>query len=95
MEQLAAIVVGSALTGGVATELLRRLWPSRAERADAEDRLREDLMQEIASLRGRVDCLDHDLAEWKGKYFSLLGDYAKLKAEVETLRQRINCNGGD
>jgi chromosome segregation ATPase len=76
--------------GGGFVAVLQRLWPSRAEKTDAADKLRDDMMQLIGALRSRLEGVEKDLDCWKRDYYALRDEKSVLQGKYEVLQVSYN-----
>jgi predicted nuclease with TOPRIM domain len=87
----------SFVVGGGFVQLVGRLidsWQKRGEqKATLQDSLRDELREEATRLLVRVKEQDVELDALRDKYFALREENAKLVAEVEILRARIEQQG--
>ena len=81
-------IIGAMLTGGAVTKLIDRFWLSKKEETDAARDLREELRKALELTNDRMDRLQRDVDEWRGKYFTLLEDHIRLRAEMDLINPK-------
>lgn len=79
MEAWIALI--GAVFGGAGLKLVEHLVNRSKLRIDAAADIREELREEINSLRKEVRVLSSDLDEWKNKYYLLLERFNRMKIE--------------
>lgn len=79
------VTLGLLASGGVLTELVRRVFPSMADRKTAEENFRDDLMGRIGALNERTDRLSKELDEWRERFYCVREEKALLEAKYDVL----------
>jgi predicted nuclease with TOPRIM domain len=87
---------GGGLIVGLVVAVMERLWPTRANRLDAEAKFRGDLLENVDDLRARLSKVEGDVASWRDKYYSLTTihialqeDYLRLKGRYDILEAEV------
>lgn len=85
------IIIALVTTGlaGVGLKLTDKISNRAKEKQSAATEIRqelrlqiEDLRQEITNLKQELDTAQDELDQWKSKYYELLDDFSKAKAEL-------------
>lgn len=90
-----------ALLTGISVEIIRGIYNYYNKKTDKQiaqeknelddnQKLRTELWAEINKLRDDVEKINHELDNWKEKYFKLLGQYTALQASFDDLRREYD-----
>jgi predicted nuclease with TOPRIM domain len=89
------IALIAAAGGYAAAEIIKVLFPSKADQMNASQQLRDDLIKLRGDMQEQIRQTQKDLDEWKDKYYQLLEDYNemhnsfnKLQKEYEHLQSK-------
>lgn len=79
MSEQTIIALVAALFGGGGLKALEHILNRNKEKTDLATQLRDELRNEVNSLKEEVRGIDDDLDNWRKRYFRLLSYYHKLK----------------
>lgn len=89
-----AIIV--ALITVIGAELLKNHFSGKKLRVDESTSIRQDMRAEIQELRKKIDQVERELDDWKGKYYSMVAENndlrshnKELESEVEDMRRDL------
>lgn len=82
METLAVLLGGGAL-GAMATSIFKYLTNRREQTLTNEEKLREELQEQIDALKEEVKELRTEVNSWREKYFEIYQEHVVLKARLE------------
>lgn len=89
----------AALFGGAGLKVIEHLISRSSRKEDLAQQLRDELRQEVKTLRNQLDDIEQRLDRWKKKYYTLLVSFNELMAvamneglveEVNKIRRRMN-----
>ena len=84
------ITIIASLVSGMGTALISGQKSKKANKIRAEEKAKDELKLELKDLQIKLYKLEHDLNEWKDKYFDAIQELIKVKAELENTLIRIN-----
>lgn len=76
------IALIGTLAGGAGLKVVEKVLSSGAEKTDTASKLREELRKDQTELKEELRRVDHELDQWKEKYFLLLQEYLEVKSQV-------------
>jgi len=79
------IAVIGTVFGGAGLKGIESVLSRGKNKQDYAIKLREELREEIRVLKEELARIDHDLDEWKNKYYALLDDFIKAKNDESEL----------
>ena len=85
----ALIALIGTIFGGVGLKFLESFINRSKAKDDTATQIRKELRDEIRDMRAELNRLESDVDEWKGKYYTLLEQFIKVKAELEPYLQTI------
>lgn len=81
METLAVLLGGGAL-GAMATSIFKYLTNRREQTLTNEEKLREELQEQIDALKEEVKELRAEVNSWREKYFEIYEEHVVLKTKL-------------
>ena len=84
------ITIIASLVSGMGTALISGHKSKKANKIRAEEKAKDELKIELKDLQIKLYKLEHDLNEWKDKYFDAIQQLIKVKAELENTLITIN-----
>lgn len=81
METLAVLLGGGAL-GALGTSIFKYLTNRREQTLTNEEKLREELQEQIDALKEEVKELRTEVGHWREKYFEIYEEHVQLKARL-------------
>lgn len=79
----------AALFGGIGVKIIEKLMSKRSEQFLEGTKIREELRQEITSLKKDVDASSKSSDEWREKYYQKVEENLELSQEIDTLQNEI------
>lgn len=80
--QILAALLGGGTLGVIGTGIFKYLTTRREQTLSNEEKLREELQDQIDALKTEVNALRTDVDHWRDKYFELYEDHVVLKARL-------------
>lgn len=78
-----------AILGGSGLKFIEH-WLSQSKvKDDSASKFRDELRNEVSSLREELRTTEKDLDEWKGKYYTLVEETMKVRSELEAALRDI------
>jgi peptidoglycan hydrolase CwlO-like protein len=84
------VTIIASLVSGMGTALISGQKSKKANKIRAEEKAKDELKLELKDLQIKLYKLEHDLNEWKDKYFDAIQELIKVKAELENTLITIN-----
>ena len=84
------ITIIASLVSGMGTALISGQKSKKSNKIRAEEKAKDELKLELKDLQIKLYKLEHDLNEWKDKYFDAIQELIKVKAELENTLMTIN-----
>lgn len=81
METIVALLGGGAL-GAIGTSIFKYLTTRREQTLTNEEKLRDELQEQIDALKAEVHALRTDVDHWREKYFEIYEEHIQLKARL-------------
>jgi peptidoglycan hydrolase CwlO-like protein len=81
METIAALLGGGVL-GAIVATVLKYLTNRREQTLTNEEKLREELQEQIDILKRDVQELRTEVSHWREKYFEIYEEHVQLKARL-------------
>jgi molybdopterin converting factor small subunit len=81
METIVALLGGGAL-GAIGTSIFKYLTTRREQTLTNEEKLRDELQEQIDALKEEVHALRTDVDHWREKYFEIYEEHIQLKARL-------------
>lgn len=78
----AVLALLGTIFGGAGLKIIESFLNRNKIKVDVATQIREELRTEVTTLRTELKHVEDELDEWKGKYYSLLDEFAKFKQEV-------------
>jgi predicted nuclease with TOPRIM domain len=82
------IALLSAIFGGAGLKLLERFFSHADKAVDEAAAIRKELRDEATGMRIRLDKLEAEIDDWRQKYYKMVEENAKLRADNEALMKR-------
>lgn len=93
MELGQLIIAGiSAAFGGAGVKLVESLMARYRRRIDSTSQIRQELRDELESLRYDNSQLIDEVDVWKRKYFEILQELNNMKLELTRMRIKLNID---
>lgn len=80
-ETIIALLGGGTL-GAAASSIFKYLTNRREQTLTNEEKLREELQEQIDALKEEVQALRTDVDHWRDKYFEIYEEHIQLKARL-------------
>lgn len=79
-----------ALLGGSGLKVIEH-WLNRSKiKEDAATQMRTELRDEIKNLREELRSVEDELDKWRGKYYELMDEFMKAKADLTSALRNVN-----
>lgn len=76
------IALVGTLFGGAALKIVEGLFAKGTKTVDLATNLREELRKESTQLKEEIRVAEHELDNWKEKYYKLYQEYIDIKQQV-------------
>lgn len=83
IETILALLGGGA-AGASGTSLFKFILSRREQTITNEEKLRQELQEQIDALKAEVHEMRVDVNHWRDKYFEILEDHIQLKARLDS-----------
>lgn len=89
------IALLGTIFGGAGFKIIEH-WLSRNQRTDdTATKLRDELREEVKSLREELRKVEADLDTWRGKYYELMEQFLAVRADLETALRTIKTSAAE
>jgi putative hemolysin len=89
------IAAVATIFGGIGVEVIRRMLGRSSDREVYAMTLRQELREEIKSLKDDLAKSQEELDEWKSKCYELMSEALQLHAQLERLKLKLQQDGTD
>lgn len=88
----AVLTLLGTVFGGAGLKIVEKILSKGRDRIDDARDLRIELRSDIASLRAELVKAETELDRWRDRYYALLDEHSKVKAELDAALRRIESS---
>lgn len=92
---VAWIALIGTIVGGAGLKIVESLLGRSSKKIDTATGMREELRKDLAASKDEARLLEHELDQWKEKYFLLLQEHLDVKSQLAHRPVQPEDKGGD